>query len=495
VRLVLNHSLDSWMDSNNNESESEERCQKIDNQILKILSSEVSEKESTELKSLLLEKESLVTTMLEDGKTTPERLMSVQLMLVSVFDTYLNKETVHPEENELFFRIITMADTFGLKDPNVEIMRMNYANSFSRKEEYEESIKYHEIAIDNLESMFDGSVMIAKYLTYVYTHVVNEYIQYQQAEHVSKTLRRFIQHLNRLPSKEKMFVADRCMYLTAEIKAISVNDLEHEDIVEAVVDFFMSKVQKEAFPILDIEFDDVYIHMPNMLARHYIDRIYKVGADVYQKYFQNAKRLLECALDNVEKLKTKDFIAYLFHRGELQHQLGFLYARDIRFWGDALNAYECAMSDRMELFKLTNESDKEILIAQTMVNYSAHILNIWHFPQIAEIRGEYVKPRFMSMAQQAADIYKRHIKPGLSVSEQHYYEALQLFATWEYFLWELDNKEILMHNMAMQHLLECWRWNVAHFPNEYSKPFHDFSGAILCKRKFLSKEELDKYEI
>lgn len=495
LKFALNQSLDSWMKSSENTNELETKCAEIDKIVQEILSSEVSEEAAAELKSLLHEKESFVTSMLKVGITTPERLLSVQMMLVGVYDTYLNKESVHPEENKLFLRIITMADKYGLKDPNVEIMRMNYANSFARKEDFSESVKYHETAISNLEAMYDGSVMIAKYLTYLYTHVVNEYIQYQQTELVGKTLRRFIQHLNRLAFREKTFIADRCMYLTSEIKAISVNDLEHEDLVAAVVDYFMTKVQKADIPVREIEYDDVYIHMPNMLARHYIDRLDKIGSNAYQYYFRNAKTLLECALEHIEKLKSRDFIASIFHRGEVMHQLGFLYARDIRYWGEALNVYETALSDRFELFRLTNESDKELLIAQTMVNYSAHILNILHYPQIAEIRGENVKARFMSMAQQAKDIYKRHIIPGYPVTEQHYYEALQLFATWEFFHWESDENAILTYNLAMQHLLECWRWNVAHFPNEYSKPFHDFAGDILYKRRLISKEELDKYDI
>jgi hypothetical protein len=137
LNLQVIRSMNSWtqqlISDNDNVEEMRLTCEDLETDISEMMTGDISATQTWQLKSLLEKKENVERDLVKVGGSDPIRLLNTQQTLVAVYDTYLPHDIDNRKaEDELFGRIIHDADTAGLKDPNVEIMRMNLGNMYQR---------------------------------------------------------------------------------------------------------------------------------------------------------------------------------------------------------------------------------------------------------------------------------------------------------------------------------------------------------------------------
>ena len=482
----ITYGINSW--TNDIIKDSEEfkevinKCTQLEIKINELLEVHSGNEDELELKAMILQREKLEHWLTENNVTSPFRLLSYQLYMVAIFDTYLNGIAQSLDEDSLYKRIIATAEEFHINDPNVEMIRMNVGNMYARNNDYLNARKSYITAIQNLQVLYDKSVSMARNITYAITHLAHLDLDMGDADCVNESLMMFKEHISRLDILNDSYLIDQCLYITAELCSIDIEDGTAHDIVALAEEMFEKANNKLYLNPNDYAYGDIFVYLPNMIARYYIDHDSTEDATTY---FLKAEKYINASWNNCLKLTEYRYEEGLFHQGELKHQLGFLYASKQHTWEKALDAYEAALNLKKRSFELTKYPSEEKRIAQTLVNYGALELLILENIRCFQPTKEY-KFCPLNKSLTALDIYKRHL------SELEYYQALQLKATVLDYMHKLDKENILLYNEATDAYYQCWIWNKANPKNQYRMKFVDYSGRALLQRRIISKEEYVK---
>ena len=479
----ITYGINSW--TNDIIKDSEEfkevinKCTQLEIKINELLEVHSGNDDELELKAMILQREKLEHWLTENNVTSPFRLLSYQLYMVAIFDTYLNGVAQSLDEDSLYKRIIATSEEFHINDPNVEMIRMNVGNMYARNNDYLNARKSYITAIQNLQVLYDKSVSMARNITYAITHLAHLDLDMGDADWVNESLMMFKEHISRLDILNDSYLIDQCLYITAELCSIDIEDGTAHDIVALAEEMFEKANNKLYLNPNDYAYGDIFVYLPNMIARYYIDHDSPEDATTY---FLKAEKYINASWNNCLKLTEYRYEEGLFHQGELKHQLGFLYASKQHTWEKALDAYEAALNLKKRSFELTKYPSEEERIAQTLVNYGALELLILENIRCFQPTKEY-KFSPLNKSLTALDIYKRHL------SELGYYQALQLKATVLDYMHKLDKENILLYNEATDAYYQCWIWNKANPKNQYRMKFVDYSGRALLQRGIISAKE------
>lgn len=481
----ITYGINSW--TNDIIKDSEEfkevinKCTQLEIKINELLEVHSGNDDELELKAMILQRENLEHWLTENNVTSPFRLLSYQLYMVAIFDTYLNGVAQSLDEDSLYRRIIATAEEFHINDPNVEMIRMNVGNMYARNNDYLNARKSYITAIQNLQVLYDKSVSMARNITYAITHLAHLDLDMGDADWVNESLMMFKEHISRLDILNDSYLIDQCLYITAELCSIDIEDGTAHDIVALAEEMLEKTNNKLYLNPNDYAYGDIFVYLPNMIARYYIDHDSPEDATTY---FLKAEKYINASWNNCLKLTEYRYEEGLFHQGELKHQLGFLYASKPLTWEKALDAYEDALNLKKRSYELTKYPSEEQRIAQTLVNYGALELQILESIQYFRPTKEH-KLNPLNKALTALDIYKR----DLLANELEYYQALQLKATVLDYMHKLDKENILLYNEATDAYYQCWIWNKANPKNQYRMKFVDYSGRALLQRGIISAKE------
>lgn len=433
------------------------------------------------VKILLLEKESIVRSLAEENPPMAYLLLATQMKLVAVYDTFLQGVRQNDEEDALYARIVSNADQYGVKSPFVESCRMNLGNSYARKEQVEEANRLYEASVANLETMNDGTLQFSRTLSIHYVHLIHSYAGHRDFERGNKSLEQFRQHIERLGADDD-YLVDRCLYETCFLHLINKNDKSRTADIIRAYNTFQDALLKLTIPTDDHVYSDIFIYLPNLISACIIDH-FDEFVDKKEAY-SRAERLIHSALERANMLLRSDYSEALHWLGELYHQLGFLHSMVPPYWISATHEYDEALKYRRLLFEQTRYSEYEVQIAQTLVNRGAMLLLCIENPDIHVSDEMQVLKDAISGAEEAMEIYKRHVNPEYENTECHIYEALQLRGTILYQMYKMTDAPVV-YNQAMEDLFTCWRWNLQHPDNEYKKEFNDHAGRILREHKLI----------
>lgn len=462
-----------------------DKCIELRSKTITLLGKHLGNDVSEELKAVILLREKLEYQLTANKITSPLRLLSYQLFMVAIFDTYLNSVEQSNDEDDLYDRIISTADEFHVNDPNVEMIRMNIGNMYSRNYDYVNARNAYKTAIQNLQAMYDKSVVMTRCITYVITHMFHLDLEMGDKESLHESLMIFKEHINRLDILDASYLVDQCMYITAELCNIDIEDESSYDSVIIAEKMFEIACNKLHLNPDEYAYGDIFVYLPNMIARYYIDHKNQQDST---NYFHKAEDFINISWENCLKLTEYKYEEGLFHQGELKHQLGFLYASKPSTWENALEAYEVALRTKRRLHRLTKYPSSELGIAQTLVNYGAIELNILEKTQLFQSTKEY-KLDPLHKALTALDIYKKHMREDNANSELGYYQALQLKATILDYMYKAGSNNLELDAQAKDAYMQCWNWNKINPTNEYRMRFLQYSGQALLNRGIISNEE------
>ena len=461
----------------------EQRKSAIDNwrKLLSALDAQIAQIEepmdgeyAEQLKSLLEQKEVVLRNLVQAGVAEPQQLLGTQLYLVGLYDTFIYRHRQSKEEDDLYLRVINDADRFELNDANVEMMRMNYGNSFNRQEKYEDALKYYRKAEENIERMKGDGWLIRRYRTTIYAMIFHTYREMGNIEGMSRILPKMKAHVDDCMSRnENIFLADKAIYMGALLCGEGRYDGNEKALNEAVRVFDLVEKRLQMEPT-DQWFADIYCFLPNQIAGCYIDQ---------RKYNNTVIHHLKRALYYATRLMQINRKDGLFHCGEILHQMGFFYYnRGLNDWQLAEKCYMDSLHCKKELMSDGDSFEHERSYAQTLVNLGAVEVSMLDIASQLASQGVTIFPRPkcnpIEFATIALSIYEKHLNKESVNSEQNYYEALQLLGTAYYYDGKLHHNDSLI-SKSIPLLQECWQWNLSHPTNTYRDRFKAHSYTIL----------------
>lgn len=487
LSLMLEQRLNGWSCPIDIKDEKAKKsfaeCLQLEKYIGLIISKPIEDE--IEVMKLLLSWEAKEQNLADSNFISPYRLLSTQFYIVGIFDTFLgNKVEQLKEEDELYGRILDNAEKYNIKDVSIEMTRMNLANMYSRSDEYVKAKELYMLAIENLQRQWDDSVSMARSISYIMMHLFQLEIRHGTREDVLGTLSLFKDHISRLDVVNEKFLIDICMYITAQLRIIDIEDGSSYEVVEVAESYFNEVIEKMKMDTDAYEYDDVFVFLPNMIARYYIDHFSKMDEHDARGYFIKAESFLKTAISNCISSLGKTYAVSLFHLGELYDQLGFLYAKNRNTFKYACDVYDKSLLIKKRFFLLSKERAYETNIAHVLVNYAALELCIMQTNTPLT-----VKTSPMYHVSKALEIYKRY--GDIAEAELGYYQALQLRGTIFYQMYKQNQQVILFYDSAVSDLLECWSWNKQHPDNSYRMIFIEYSGRILVEENFINQKEYD----
>ena len=158
------------------------------------------------------------------------------------------------------------------------------------------------------------------------------------------------------------------------------------------------------------------------------------------------------------------------------HNLGFLYSKlGPSEWPKALSYYKEAYDCRKKIFR-------EMEVAETAVNIGGLMFQMLVRRDMFKIEGDL--QNILNIADEAIDIYKRHLIAEAEETEMNYYKAIQLRGSLLYMM-ELSGYTSGTVTEGLKLMMNAWKWNVDHPQNNYSDTFLAISGRILKKERWI----------
>ena len=417
---------------------------------------------------------------------SPMEFLQTLFYMVSLSDTYSSYRQVSFDEDNLYGLVVSVADKYEVLSPKVEMMRINYANSYGRKLQHSAANKYYLQAVENMDKFDDSTQYIRYLICRAYTFAIEHLMEVNiHTENVYRLLEAYRMKITTWSEAGTPYYIGEGMYWASKLKCLSSGDNLEELINKAELAY--ENVQR--YSPLSPEhhsYDDVYCYLPNNIAAFYIDNFPFSELQQGRSAFEKVIKYSEIECDNAKRLADVDEFHAKVYIAKAKHQLGFLYAtqQNLFLWSKVLPLYIEAYKIRKDIFAMTQNPSDEAEIAETATNVGGFIYQVidnlkivQRTPLWNEVK-DFVLTNKYSFADEAVDIYSRHITWGEEEKEKNYYKALQLKGSLLYVCAEQsfpdgDKKE------GIRLMRQAYEWNKQHPLNGYKDTFENISGEYL----------------
>lgn len=432
--------------------------------ISSILSTDVSEHTIQKLTALIDRKEQLQ----KDINADPHDLIRTQMLLVQVHDTYPKVfATTGIDIDAQYKKVVDTADQFGIIDPTVEMMRMNYANYLSRMNHQSESLQLYKLTMANLDRLDDNSKLIQLYIVHLYVIYINHLIHLGEIKQANEAINQLVEKTegwnrkgNRSSSEE---LIDKMRITACQLRVRPIRQYD-ENLVEKALSLIEELNQMEQISIPEGVWDDLFCDFPNCLATYFLDT---ASPKNINKNFRLAYQLLlQVANNATHSAVTID--SRLRYAGNAYHNMGFLLFNNSQI-KEAQQRLKKALQIRRDIYEENHyEADRDA-IAQTLLLLGATYVHdrVKYFTNALESEA-------LAYADECLAIYTALNTDHFLEQETCVYKA------------KLLRGSILFYSMDARHrsegialMKECQEWNVAHPENSYKDTFDGVAGVIL----------------
>lgn len=443
----------------------------IKSEIDATLSSDVNCDNIVRLKNLIERKESLQIELLAE----PREILRTQMLMVQVHDTYADQFMVTGIDiNKQYLKVAETADRYGIVDPTVEMMRMNYANYLSRQNMNREAIKMYEKVMERLDSLDDRSELYRYYIIHLYVTYINHLIflaENEQALYIITILENKIEKWNKYELSDAERTANDCRLMACKLRMRPFQEGLVE-LLRKAKDLYQNALSFPEDAFDQSIHDEIYCDLPICIASALMDAL---QAGIKMNKNQAGQDIMTC-LENVIT-HTEHYpndLSCLTYRGNALHNLGFFCSNIV---GDQIKArYYCdkALAVRQKIFDVTHYPNVLYDVAQTLLLFGASYINGWRSPLT---KTEYENA--LACADRCLAIYRELDNEHYLEQDTRYYEALQLKGSILY-IWEGSEK-----TNGLVLLKQVWDWDLDHPENSYHDTFQNVAGLILKKEGWI----------
>lgn len=446
----------------------EEWLQLVTDNINTLLSGVIDDSNIGRLTALIDKKEELQLKL----SAEPGELLRTQMLMIQVSDTYPRQfATTGRDADAQYLKVAQTADNYGLKDPTVEMMRMNYANYLHRQNRNTEAIAFYQTAMANIESLDDNSELLRNYIMHLYVTYINFVSFLGENERAHDAIQRLIQKeiaWEKDGLTEAETIANKSQILACQLR---IRPLQGD--VAGLLNHSMTTYQM-ACELSAESFDrsvrtDVFCDLPNCIAATTID------AQPYLKMADDkVKHNIDIFLGNVVAYaeQHKDDYSCVLYQSEAYHNWAFYYSNLKGEQPVAREKCEKALSLRRRLYDTTHNTSHLYEIAQSLLLLGATYVN--------DIDGSLNESDFQTALQYADECLSLYE----SLNTEHYLEqetrvhqAVQLKGSILYYGGRKED--------GLAHLKKAWEWNLSHPGNSYAPHFIGVAGEILKKEDWI----------
>lgn len=446
----------------------EEWLQQVTDNINTLLSGDIDDSNIGRLTALIDKKEELQLKL----SAEPGELLRTQMLMVQVSDTYPRPfVTTGRDADAQYLKVVQTADNYGVKDPVVEMMRMNYANYLCRQNRNTEAMAYYQTAMANIESLDDHSELLRNYIIHLYVTYINFVSFLGENERAYDAIQRLIRKENVWEKDgltEAETIANKSQILACQLRIRPL-----QGTVAELLNHSMATYQR-ACELSDESFErsirtDVFCDLPNCIAATTID------AQPYLKMADDkVKQYIDFFLGNVVAYadKHKDDYSCVFYQSEAYHNWAFYYSNLKGEQPVAREKCEKALALRRRLYDTTHYTSDLYEIAQSLLLLGATYVN--------DIDGSLSESDFQTALQYADECLSLYE----SLNTEHYLEqetrvhqAVQLKGSILYY----GGRKV----EGLTYLKQAWDWHLSHPENSYAPHFKEVAGDILEKNGWI----------
>ena len=447
----------------------EEWLHRVTERIDTLLSVEVSNESIVELTNLIDKKEQLQTAL-----AVPSReLLRTQMLMVQVSDTYPHQfATTGRDADAQYLKVTQTADRYGIKDPTVEMMRINYANYLHRQNRNTESLAYYETAINNIEELDDQSELLRYYIIHLYVAYINHLSFLGENERAIAAIQRLSQkeaawERNGILEVEKISNNSRILACRLRIRTLSGD-------VASLLNRSMNTYQ-QACSVPQDSFDqfirtEVFCDLPICIAASAIDAQPYLRMEAEQLR-HNVDFFLGQVVDYADGHKDEENA--MFYLSEALHNWAFFYSNEKGQQLKAREFCERALAVRRQVYADTHHPEGLYEIAQSLLLLGATYVN--------DIKGELSPSDFktaLGYADECLSIYKSLNQEHFPEQDLRVHQAIQLKGSILYYGGRKADGLVLLR--------QAWGWNLAHPGNSYEVVFRGVAGEILKSERIIS---------
>lgn len=300
----------------------EECLQQVTDNINTLLSGVIDDSNIGRLTALIDKKEELQLKLFAE----PGELLRTQMLMIQVSDTYPRQfATTGRDADAQYLKVAQTADNYGVKEPTVEMMRMNYANYLHRQNRNTEAMAFYQTAMANIESLDDNSELLRNYIMHLYVTYINFVSFLGENERAHDAIQRLIQKeiaWEKDGLTEAETIANKSQILACQLR---IRPLQGD--VAGLLNHSMTTYQM-ACELSEESFDrsvrtDVFCDLPNCIAATTID------AQPYLKMADDkVKHNIDIFLGNVVAYaeQHKDDYSCVLYQSEAYHNWAFYYS-------------------------------------------------------------------------------------------------------------------------------------------------------------------------
>lgn len=413
----------------------------------------------------LLEWENIAGMNLSMNMIHVSEYIQVLNHIVKVCDTYLHPSGIYFDEDAIFKKIIDTADQYNYHTLFTEVMRVNYANSFSSDLHHDITGEYYRNAYAHIIKIEDESILAHRYKSYVIKSLLQYFDEIDDKQAVFE-LGGYYEELilqwqnTNIHANYDVDLARCYSFMLAAAPKYYGACKELAEKSEILIKRLHKQFDRKPY---DPDYFDALCYFNIVLSAYFIDRYEDGNIDYYEKALhyikESQKSLHACYPFNP--------LYVSFSLSQPLHNRGFLYSK-VNNWKGAISNYKSALKKREDLY-YKDMSDRTLFeVAQTLVNLGDAYCNLNKFDKALEY------------ADRAVSIYKIKLEKEMSVFDMYYYEAYQLKAT---ILLSIEKEKGNYPQEALNMLQECLDWSNKHPYNDYKDRFDDVSGVILDSYK------------
>ncbi len=438
-------------------------CQLSDN-IDTLLSGGINDTNIGRLTALIERKEQLQASL----AVQPTELLRTQMLMVQVSDTYPAPfATTGRDADAQYLKVAQTADRYEVKDPTVEMMRMNYANYLHRQNRNTEALAFYEKAMENIEAFDHHSELMRHYIMHLYVTYIN-FVSSLGVNH------RAIGAIQRLIGKTTAWKKQGIPQIEdfANRSQILACQLRIRPLLGNIIDLLAqaSETYKKAIALPQEAFDtsirtDVFCDLPNCIAAATID-----AASIMNMAPDRIKHDVDFLLGQVVEYATKhqEDPSSLLYLSEAYHNWAFFYSDQL---GDQAKACEhClkALTARRRIYDDCKHPEKLYEVAQSLLLLGATYVN-----GIIAPLSEADFHAAMRYAEECLLLYEKLNTEHYLEQETRVHQAIQLKGSILYFGGFREEGLVL--------LKQVWDWHLSHPNNSYAAQFRGVAGEILAK--------------
>ena len=203
--------------------------------------------------------------------SSPGELLQVMFYMVSLSDIHKIDCYAGFEEDKLYGLIVSVADKYGVMAPEIEMVRINYANSFSRNLDHSTAGKLYLQAVENINKLGDATQYLRFRICHAYVSAVENLMEVDiHSEHVYRLLESYRKKVTTWSASGTPYYIGEGMYWASRLKCILPED-NLEELIHAAELAYENVQRYSPLSPEHHSYGDIYCYLPNSIAAFYMD--------------------------------------------------------------------------------------------------------------------------------------------------------------------------------------------------------------------------------